>query len=78
MTLSELKAATNNGLTILGNIPPRDILAAGSPEAVFKSVKDMIAGVADKSKLIASCGGGMPPSVSNANINAFIRAVKNS
>jgi len=28
--------------------------------------------------LIASCGGGMPPAVSNANINAFIQAVKNS
>jgi uroporphyrinogen decarboxylase len=78
MTLSQLKEATNNGLTILGNIPPRDVLAAGSPEDVTKSVKDMIGGINDKTRLIASCGGGMPPAVSNANINAFIQAVKNS
>jgi uroporphyrinogen-III decarboxylase len=74
MTISELKAATKNNLTILGNIPPRDVLAAGTPEDVSKSVKDMISGVKDKSKFVLSCGGGMPPAVSNENIKAFIKA----
>jgi uroporphyrinogen decarboxylase len=32
----------------------------------------------DKSHVIMSCGGGMPPAVSSDNINAFIDAVKNN
>jgi uroporphyrinogen-III decarboxylase len=74
MTLSELKAATQNKLTILGNIPPRDVLAAGTPDDVAKSVKDMLNSVTDHSKLIISCGGGMPPNVSTTNINSFVKA----
>jgi uroporphyrinogen-III decarboxylase len=74
MTLTELKKATQNKLTILGNIPPRDVLAAGTPELVAESVKNMLDGVSDHSKLVLSCGGGMPPSVSTANINSFIKA----
>jgi uroporphyrinogen-III decarboxylase len=76
MTMSVLKAETKNKLTILGNIPPRDVLAAGSPEDVSNTVKGLIASVNDKSKIVLSCGGGMPPDVSTANINAFIKAAK--
>jgi len=76
LTLSELKDVTNNGLVVLGNIPPRDVLAAGSTTDVADSVVDMIKGVGEHSKLIFSCGGGMPPEVSTENINAFIRAAK--
>ncbi len=76
MTINEIKAATDNNMTILGNIPPRDVLAAGTPGDVSKAVKDLIAGVEDKSKLILSCGGGMPPAVSTENIHSFIKAAK--
>jgi uroporphyrinogen decarboxylase len=76
MAMSQLKAETKNKLTILGNIPPRDVLAAGSPDDVSKTVKQLIASVNDKSKIVLSCGGGMPPDVSTANINAFIKAAK--
>jgi len=31
----------------------------------------------DRSRVILSCGGGMPPGVSSENISAFIDAVKN-
>ena len=76
MTLGALKAETKNNLTILGNIPPRDVLAAGSPADVEKAVKDLINSTNDKSKVLLSCGGGMPPSVSTENIRAFIEAAK--
>ena len=76
MTMSELKAETKNKMTILGNIPPRDVLAAGSPDDVAKSVQDLLNSVSDKSKIILSCGGGMPPAVSTTNLNAFIKAVQ--
>lgn len=74
MNVTELKEATKNGLTILGSVPPRDVLAAGSTEDVTKAVKEQLQSTADNSKLVLSCAGGMPPSVSTANIEALIKA----
>jgi uroporphyrinogen-III decarboxylase len=76
MTINELKEATGNKITILGSIPPRDVLAAETPENVAKATKEMLAGLNTKSKLVVSCAGGMPPNVSTENIKAFIDAIK--
>ncbi len=76
MSVNELKKATNNKITILGNIPPRDVLAAGAPEDVRKAVKELLSSLNDKSHFILSCGGGMPPGVSTNNIKAFCEAAK--
>jgi len=76
LTLSELKEVTKNELTVLGNIPPRDVLAAGTTTEVADAVMNMIRSVGEHSKLILSCGGGMPPEVSTENLNAFICAAK--
>jgi uroporphyrinogen decarboxylase len=75
-TLAELRRMSNNRLTILGNIPPRDVLAKGSPADVHASVQKLLGETPDKSKLILSCAGGMPPGVSTENIRAFIEAAK--
>ena len=76
VTLNELKTLTENKVTLLGNIPPRDVLASGTPEQVTKTTIDLINSLQDKSRVIWSCGGGMPPGVSTKNIKAFIAAVK--
>lgn len=73
-SLGELKELTGNKVAILGNIPPRDVLAAGSPQDVADAVKDSVAGVTDLSRLVLSCGGGLPPGVPSDNIKAFITA----
>jgi uroporphyrinogen-III decarboxylase len=73
-TLAELRQMSANRLTILGNIPPRDVLAKGSPAEVAAAVKTLLTENADKSKLILSCAGGMPPGVSTENIKAFVEA----
>ena len=75
-TLAELRRMSNNRLTILGNIPPRDVLAKGSPADVHAAVQKLLGETPDKSKLILSCAGGMPPGVSTENIRAFIEAAK--
>ena len=75
-TLTEMKGLTANAVTLLGNIPPRDVLAAGTPEQVRNSVKAALDSVADRSRIILSCGGGMPPDVSTENIEAFLSAVE--
>jgi len=76
VTLNELKGLTQNKVALLGNIPPRDVLASGTPEQVTKVTSDLITSLKDKSRVIMSCGGGMPPGVSTKNIMAFMDAVK--
>ena len=73
-TLAEMKELTNNAVTLLGNIPTRDVLAAGTSEDVRTSVTAAIDSVEDKSRIILSCGGGMPPDVPTENIEAFLSA----
>ncbi|MGD8787797.1 MAG: uroporphyrinogen decarboxylase family protein [Phycisphaerales bacterium] len=75
-SLEEMKKLTNNAVTLLGNIPTRDVLAAGTPEEVRGSVKTALESVSDKSRIIMSCGGGVPPDVSTENIEAFLSAVE--
>ena len=77
ITLNELKSLTENKVTLLGNIPPRDVLASGTPEDVTRVTTELINSLADRSRVILSCGGGMPPGVKSENIAAFIQTVKN-
>ena len=76
-TLAEMKSWTHNRVTLLGNLPPRDVLAAGTPEDVARAVTGMLRGLGDRSHLIVSCGGGMPPGVPTQNIEALISATEN-
>ena len=73
-SLQELREKTNSQVAILGNIPPRDVLAAGAPQDVQEAVKQSVADLSDRSRLILSCGGGMPQGVPTENIQAFITA----
>lgn len=73
-TLAEMKELTNNAVTLLGNIPTRDVLAAGNPDDVRNSVKAALDSVEDKRRIVLSCGGGMPPDVPTENIEAFLSA----
>jgi uroporphyrinogen-III decarboxylase len=75
-TLAELRQMSANRLTILGNIPPRDVLAKGSLADVRAAVQKLLSETLDRSKLILSCAGGMPPGVSTENIEAFIGAAR--
>ncbi len=71
--LNELKSLTQNQVTLLGNLPPRDVLAAGTPEAVEAATRELVVALSDRRRVILSCGGGMPPGVGSANIAAFLR-----
>jgi uroporphyrinogen decarboxylase len=75
-SLAEMKARTGGQVTLLGNIPPRDVLAQGTPADVTASVEAAIEPLSDRSRIILSCGGGLPPAVPTENIAAVITATK--
>jgi uroporphyrinogen decarboxylase len=58
----------------VGNIPPRDVLAAGTPDDVRAAVAAALEGFSDTTRLVLSCGGGVPPGVPTENLDAFIAA----
>lgn len=70
--LNQLKRATGQKITMLGNIPPRDVLAEGTPADVRKAVRALLDGLEDRSRVILSVGGAVPSGVPTANIRAFI------
>lgn len=75
VSLNELQHLTRNKITLMGNLPPRDVLAQGGPGDVHKAATELISNLENRSRILLSCGGGMPPGVNSANINAFINAV---
>jgi uroporphyrinogen decarboxylase len=74
-TLNEMRDWTGNQVALLGNLPPRDVLAEGSPERVRAATKTLIDSLTDRTRLMLSCGGGMPPGVPTENIRAFLDTV---
>jgi uroporphyrinogen decarboxylase len=76
ITVNKIKELTKNKMTILGSIPPRDVLASGSSEEVRKAVREQVEGLEQKDRFILSCAGGMPPGVSTENIQALKEVVR--
>ncbi|MHC4740440.1 MAG: uroporphyrinogen decarboxylase family protein [Planctomycetota bacterium] len=73
-TLAEMRELAGDTVTLLGNIPPLDVLASGTPDEVADSVRAATEHLADKRRIVLSAGGGTPPGVSTENIDAFIAA----
>jgi uroporphyrinogen-III decarboxylase len=70
----EIRRRAGDTVVLLGNIPPRDVLAQGTPADVRRSVIDALCGVTDRRRIILSCGGGMPPGAPTENIEALLAA----
>lgn len=75
--LAEMRERVGPKVALLGNMPPRDVLAAGTPDDVRRCVAEMKAALHhDYSRVIFSCGGGLPPGVPTENLRAFLDAAK--
>jgi len=75
-SMSEMRNLAGNKVTLLGNIPPMDIMAKGSEAEVEAAVKSALSSIEDHSRVIWSVGGGMPQGVTATNIQAFLHALK--
>jgi uroporphyrinogen decarboxylase len=76
VTLQDLQAWTEGKVALMGNIPPRDVLAAGSVADVESAVARQFRALPDLRGILFSCGGGMPPAAPTANIRAFVSKVR--
>ena len=75
-SMQEMRQWAGDKVVLFGNIPPRDVLALGTPEQIKESVRSAFAPLNNTTGVIASCGGGMPQDVSIVNIKAFEDAVR--
>ena len=74
--INQIRELAGPEVALIGNLAPRDILAAATPAEVYAATQSMIHDVSDRNRIIWSCGGGVPQNVSTENINAFVAAVK--
>ncbi len=74
--IGELFSMSENKLAILGNIPPRDVLAKGTVSEVQRAVRTLCKQRPQGSRLVLSCAGGMPPGVTSENLKAFVEATR--
>jgi len=72
VSMNELRELAGEGITLMGNLPPRDVLAAGTPEIVEKATAGLVKELHSKRRILLSCGGGMPPAVTTEQISAFV------
>ncbi len=74
-SLKEIRDLASDEVALIGNLPPRDVLAAGTPAQVEEKTRKMVREFGDEQRMVWSCGGGMPPGVPTENIRAFKKAV---
>lgn len=74
-SINEIRELAGPGIALLGNLPPRDVLMAASPEEVASKTEQMWNEVTDKKAIVWSCGGGVPQNVSTENMKAFIDTI---
>lgn len=76
-TMGEVRNLAGPEVVLVGNIPPRDVLASGTPLQVEEAVKKAFGEIDSYDRIIWSAGGGLPPDVNDTNIHAFVDAIKN-
>lgn len=70
-SMKEIRELAGPEVALIGNLPPRDVLAKGTPEQVRTETIKMVKEFGNKNRVIWSCGGGMPQNVTTENIKTF-------
>jgi uroporphyrinogen decarboxylase len=73
--VGEIRRLAGDAVTLMGNIPPRDVLGQGSPDDVCQSVAGMLSSITDRRRWIISAGGFTPGEFNAKKIEAFCQAV---
>jgi uroporphyrinogen decarboxylase len=74
--LAKVRAQVGPELCLLGNVPPLEVLAQGTPEQVRTAALDCLRQHPGRRGLILSAGGGTSPGTPAANIRALGEAAR--
>jgi len=74
--INQIRELAGAEVALIGNLPPRDVLAAGTPGDVYLATQQMMREATDHHRIVWSCGGGIPQNVSTENLRAFVQAVQ--
>jgi uroporphyrinogen decarboxylase len=74
--LAKVRALVGPEICLVGNIPPLEVLAQGSPEQVKASVRACLEQHPHRKGLILSAGGGTSPGTPAQNIRALVEAAQ--
>lgn len=72
--IAEIRALAGDEVTLVGNLPPRDVLGAGTPEDVGRCVRNVLDDLQDKRRLILSAGGFTPAGLCADKLAMFLKA----
>lgn len=73
--IAEIRRLAGDRVTLLGNVPPRDVLGLGSCDEIRRHVAQILQSVPDRRRLIVSGGGFTPAQFDEQKILAFADAV---
>ena len=71
----EVRRLAGDEVTLMGNVPPRDVLGQGTLDDIRRSVTDLLSSVDDRRRMIVSAGGFTPSGFNEERIDAFRQAV---
>jgi uroporphyrinogen decarboxylase len=71
----QIRELAGESVTLMGNVPPRDVLAGGSADDVRRCVRDVLKSLGDRRRVILSAGGFVPPGVSAEKVEVFLEVV---
>ncbi len=66
------------GVVLMGNLPPLDLLARGTPAECRAAAEALLARVAEVGPIVISAGGGVSPGTPVENLQAVVAAVRAS
>lgn len=72
--LAKVRELVGPQLCLMGNVPPLEVLAQGSPADVIRSARGCLESHRGSRGLILSAGGGTSPGTPAANIHALLQA----
>jgi uroporphyrinogen decarboxylase len=73
--VAQIRALAGDRVTLLGNIPPRDVLSLGTCEDIRVAVEGVLRDVRDPHRFIVSGGGFTPAQFTEDKVRTFCAAV---
>jgi len=75
-SLGRMRREAGEEVVLLGGVPPRDVLALGTPQDVRQSAREALATLGDLRRVILSAGGGTAPGTPGENLAALCEAAR--